>query len=85
MKNYKNCKYYESLDEIKTNPPLMAGYKAFFPDLAIILPMGVPLRTGVLLEEIAERTDPSLVIERISKEVIDEYDEQVKKYKEESL
>lgn len=85
MKDYKNCKYYDSLEEIKTNPPLMAGNKVFFSDLVVILPMGVPLHTGVSLEEIAERVDSSLVIERISKEVIDEYDEQVKKYKEESI
>ena len=72
MKEYKNCKYYESLCDIKNHP--VVGFSS--KNLVAIGTIGksIPIDTGVSMDEIINADNPSEMIEKVSKETIDLFD-----------
>lgn len=75
MKEYRSCKYYESLDDIRENPnpfedsgDFMKGNLLVF---GVIGDCSLPINTGVSLDDIRNSENSSEMIEKVSKETID--------------
>lgn len=73
MKEYKNCKYYESLCDIKDHPVVGFSSKNLVA-IGTIGEFSIPIDTGVPMDEIINTDNPSEMIEKVSKETIDLFD-----------